>query len=114
MRPRRTAIGLSLRPKRNSKAGPKQRLTKQPARNQGELAAHRRLTAVWRLRTDKGAEDGNTSTDQCGSVHLRLVHNPPSRGLTPSHADIGMTKGSPTWRSHSGIAVHDHIIAGKD
>ena len=42
-----------------------------------------------------------------------LVHNHPSGDPTPSRADIDMTARS--WRppSRSGIAMHDHIIVGR-
>jgi len=43
-----------------------------------------------------------------------LVHNHPSGDPTPSHADIQMTQQIIAVASPLGIAVHDHIIVGKD
>jgi DNA repair protein RadC len=57
---------------------------------------------------------GNISRNQCGSPHGRLVHNHPSGDPTPSHADIEMTKAIVEIAKPLGIAVHDHIIVGKD
>jgi DNA repair protein RadC len=43
-----------------------------------------------------------------------LVHNHPSGDPTPSHADIQMTKAIIAVAGPLGIAVHDHLIVGKD
>jgi DNA repair protein RadC len=43
-----------------------------------------------------------------------LVHNHPSGDPTPSQADIQMTQQIITVASPLGIAVHDHIIVGKE
>jgi DNA repair protein RadC len=43
-----------------------------------------------------------------------LVHNHPSGDPTPSHADIQMTEQIIAVAKPLGIAVHDHIIVGKD
>src|SRR6266571_4465224 len=43
-----------------------------------------------------------------------LVHNHPSGDPTPSQADIQMTKAIVDIAKPLGIAVHDHIIVGKD
>lgn len=43
-----------------------------------------------------------------------LVHNHPSGDPTPSQADITMTKAIITIAQPLGIAVHDHIIVGKN
>jgi DNA repair protein RadC len=43
-----------------------------------------------------------------------LVHNHPSGDPTPSRADIDMTKEIVAIARPLGIAVHDHIIVGKD
>jgi DNA repair protein RadC len=43
-----------------------------------------------------------------------LVHNHPSGDPTPSRADIQMTKSIMDIAQPLGIAVHDHIIVGKD
>jgi DNA repair protein RadC len=42
-----------------------------------------------------------------------LVHNHPSGDPTPSRADIEMTKQIVAAAKNLGIAVHDHIIVGK-
>jgi DNA repair protein RadC len=43
-----------------------------------------------------------------------LVHNHPSGDPTPSRADIQMTQAIVEVAKPLGIAVHDHLIAGKD
>ncbi len=43
-----------------------------------------------------------------------LVHNHPSGDPTPSQADIQMTRAIADIAKPLGIAVHDHIIVGKD
>jgi DNA repair protein RadC len=43
-----------------------------------------------------------------------LVHNHPSGDPTPSRADIQMTQQIVDIAKPLGIAVHDHIIVGKD
>jgi DNA repair protein RadC len=43
-----------------------------------------------------------------------LVHNHPSGDPTPSRADIEMTQAIVACAKPLGIAVHDHIIVGKD
>ena len=43
-----------------------------------------------------------------------LVHNHPSGDPTPSTADISMTKQIVDIAKPLGIAVHDHIIVGRD
>jgi DNA repair protein RadC len=45
---------------------------------------------------------------------LILVHNHPSGDPTPSRADIEMTRQIVEIAKPLGIAVHDHIIVGKD
>jgi DNA repair protein RadC len=45
---------------------------------------------------------------------LILVHNHPSGDPTPSRADIQMTKAIIDIAQPLGIAVHDHVIVGKD
>ncbi|WP_256371673.1 JAB domain-containing protein [Aminobacter sp. MSH1] len=47
-----------------------------------------------------------------GSV--REVHNHPSGDPTPSRADIDMTRTIIDTAKPLGIAVHDHIIIGKN
>jgi hypothetical protein len=43
-----------------------------------------------------------------------MVHNHPSGDPTPSHADIQMTKAIVEVAKPLGIAMHDHIMVGKD
>lgn len=43
-----------------------------------------------------------------------LIHNHPSGDPTPSTADIQMTKSIVDIAGTLGIAVHDHIIVGKN
>jgi DNA repair protein RadC len=45
---------------------------------------------------------------------LLLLHNHPSGDPTPSRADVQMTQQIIAVASPLGIAVHDHIIVGKD
>jgi hypothetical protein len=44
----------------------------------------------------------------------RLVKTTPSGDPTPSHADIQMTQAIVDVAKPLGIAVHDHIIVGKE
>ena len=48
------------------------------------------------------------------SASLILVHNHPSGDPTPSRADIQMTQAIVEVARALGIAVHDHLIVGKD
>lgn len=43
-----------------------------------------------------------------------MVHNHPSGDPTPSRADIDMTKLIAEAAKPLGIALHDHVIIGKD
>jgi DNA repair protein RadC len=43
-----------------------------------------------------------------------VVHNHPSGDPTPSRADIAMTRAIIEVALPLGIAVHDHIIVGKE
>ena len=43
-----------------------------------------------------------------------IVHNHPSGDPTPSHADMQMTKEIVAVAGSLGIAVHDHIIVGRE
>jgi DNA repair protein RadC len=45
---------------------------------------------------------------------LILVHNHPSGDPTPSRADIDMTRQIADAAKPLGVAIHDHIIVGKD
>jgi hypothetical protein len=44
----------------------------------------------------------------------RVLHNHPSGDPTPSHADVQMTQQIIAVASPLGIAVHDHIVVGKE
>jgi RadC-like JAB domain len=57
---------------------------------------------------------GNILRNQCANARRRLVHNHPSGDPTPSRADIDMTQAIVAAAKPLGIAVHDHIIVGKD
>lgn len=51
---------------------------------------------------------------ELSATALILVHNHPSGDPTPSQADIAMTKAIIDIAAPLGIAVHDHIIVGKN
>lgn len=51
---------------------------------------------------------------ELSATAIILVHNHPSGDPTPSRADIEMTKEIMEVSRTLGIAVHDHIIVGKD
>src|SRR5882757_206768 len=51
---------------------------------------------------------------ELSATAIILVHNHPSGDPTPSHADIQMSKQIVDIAGTLGIAVHDHIIVGKD
>ena len=51
---------------------------------------------------------------ELSATALILVHNHPSGDPTPSRADIEMTQAIIAVARPLGIAVHDHIIVGKD
>jgi DNA repair protein RadC len=51
---------------------------------------------------------------ELSATAIILVHNHPSGDPTPSHADIQMTKQIVAVAGPLGIAVHDHLIVGKD
>jgi DNA repair protein RadC len=51
---------------------------------------------------------------ELGATAVILVHNHPSGDPTPSQADIAMTLEIVAVAKPLGIAVHDHIIVGKD
>jgi len=51
---------------------------------------------------------------ELSATALILVHNHPSGDPTPSHADIQMTQTIIDVARPLGIAVHDHIIVGRD
>lgn len=51
---------------------------------------------------------------ELSSTAIILVHNHPSGDPTPSRADISMTKSVIDIAKPLGIAVHDHIIVGKN
>ena len=51
---------------------------------------------------------------ELSATAIILVHNHPSGDPTPSQADIEMTRAIIEVARPLGIAVHDHIIVGKD
>jgi DNA repair protein RadC len=51
---------------------------------------------------------------ELSATALILVHNHPSGDPTPSQADIAMTKAIVDIAAPLGIAVHDHIIVGRN
>ena len=51
---------------------------------------------------------------ELSATAIILVHNHPSGDPTPSRADIQMTQAIVEIAKPLGIAVHDHIIVGKD
>jgi DNA repair protein RadC len=51
---------------------------------------------------------------ELSATALILVHNHPSGDPTPSRADIDMTRAIIDVAKPLGIAVHDHLIVGKD
>jgi DNA repair protein RadC len=51
---------------------------------------------------------------EVGATALILVHNHPSGDPAPSAADIAMTKQVVDIAKPLGIAVHDHIIVGRN
>jgi DNA repair protein RadC len=51
---------------------------------------------------------------ELSATAIVLVHNHPSGDPTPSRADIEMTKQIVTVAAPLGIAVHDHLIVGKE
>jgi DNA repair protein RadC len=51
---------------------------------------------------------------ELSATALILVHNHPSGDPTPSHADIQMTQTIIDVARPFGIAVHDHIVVGKE
>jgi DNA repair protein RadC len=51
---------------------------------------------------------------ELSATALILVHNHPSGDPTPSRADIQMTQAVVDVAKPLGIAVHDHIIVGKE
>ena len=51
---------------------------------------------------------------ELAATAIILVHNHPSGDPTPSRADIEMTRTIVDTAKPLGIAVHDHIIIGRD
>jgi len=60
------------------------------------------------------AGDAGKNPRASDSAPSRLVHDHPSGDPTPSRADIQMTQAIVEVAKPLGIAVHDHIIVGKD
>src|SRR4051812_3321141 len=57
---------------------------------------------------------GKTLCAQHDSKLARFIHNHPSGDPTPSSADVQMTKQIVEIAKPLGIAIHDHIIVGKN
>jgi DNA repair protein RadC len=51
---------------------------------------------------------------ELSATALILVHNHPSGDPTPSRADVAMTKTIAEAARPLGIAIHDHLIVGRD
>ena len=51
---------------------------------------------------------------ELSATAIILVHNHPSGDPTPSQADIQMTQSIAEIARPLGIALHDHIIVGRD
>ena len=51
---------------------------------------------------------------ELSATAIILVHNHPSGDPTPSHSDIEMTRQIAEVAKPLGVALHDHIIVGKD
>jgi len=51
---------------------------------------------------------------ELGATAIILVHNHPSGDPTPSQSDLDMTKNIVTAAKPLGVAVHDHLIIGRD
>jgi len=51
---------------------------------------------------------------ELSATAIILVHNHPSGDPTPSQADIEMTRQIANAAKPLGVALHDHIIVGKD
>ena len=51
---------------------------------------------------------------ELSATAILLVHNHPSGDPTPSQADIQITKAIIDIAAPLGIAVHDHLIVGKN
>ena len=51
---------------------------------------------------------------QYDKASRRMIHNHPSGDPTPSAADIEMTKQVASAAKPLGVAVHDHLIIGRD
>lgn len=50
---------------------------------------------------------------ELGASALIMVHNHPSGDVTPSQADIAMTRAVGTAVATVGIALHDHLVLGR-
>lgn len=51
---------------------------------------------------------------ELSATAMILAHNHPSGDATPSRSDIEMTKKLSSIAKELGIAVHDHVIVGRD
>ena len=70
-----------------------------------------------RAQTPTPAQSSSTTNShkiKAVNVESGLLHNHPSGDPTPSRADVQMTQQIVDIAKPLGIAVHDHIIVGKD
>lgn len=51
---------------------------------------------------------------QCDNERRGMMHNHPSGDPTPSAADVKMTRELVDIAKPLGIAIHDHVIVGRD
>ncbi|WP_283808483.1 JAB domain-containing protein [Bradyrhizobium sp. AS23.2] len=65
-------------------------------------------------RRPKPAESVENDPKQTSCPPVVLMHNHPSGDPSPSQADIQMTKAIIEIAKPLGIAVHDHIIVGRN
>ena len=65
-------------------------------------------------RPPSRSAESKTKQDHCDRSQSGLLHNHPSGDPSPSRADVQMTQAIVDAARPFGIAVHDHIIVGKD
>jgi proteasome lid subunit RPN8/RPN11 len=71
-------------------------------------------TTAPNARPQSSSASRRTKWNQSDKSPAGLLHNHPSGDPTPSQADIQMTLEIINVAKPLGIAVHDHIIVGKD
>ena len=87
--------------------------SQRPEVSHGEDHEWQFLTAP-NARPQRSSGELETQQFQRGRSPHWLVHNHPSGDPTPSQADIQMTQQIVAVAGPLGIAVHDHIIVGKE